>query len=634
MPSAVSKRNAILQVAIGIFAITAGCGERLGVEVVLLPPAAPDPFVDVARLRVSVDLDRGVETLAEVRWDQGPVSLPIVSNPAIRRIVVEGLTDTGRIVASGASQALDLLAEPPDAPIPVHFTKVGVISQWSNARSPRLGGRAVPVSGGRWLAVGGLDDSGCPREDTELFGPELDRVQSGPPLPGGRSGHFHALSLIGGDVLVLGGSTPVGCPSAVPQAPWRLTPTDGRSVRGEPLDWPSGAAVAVMSESLVLAAGGFGTVTAQADVFGLDPRTFQDRRVGSLSIPRARGVLVALGARRALMLGGQARTSTDSALLDASVFEPSRGATLDERIDVGSPVIDGPAIRTAAGSVIVLGTDPGSDRSEVKAVVVQPDRAVPLGDVTRVSVATSTLGNALMSLADGSLLLFRSDGLDWIQLLPRQVVDVPSETGSLFGGVLGDGLALLLAPDGRRSTFNPGPAAILGWRGPAGALQAREGPSIGVGLVPRRPGRWQLTTEGLEGTHISDGADLGEWVVAVDRTWGDFSLTLDGRATSGARLLIVWGADADQFSYLEVGTQLQVGRFGGRAPECATVTGPGRTDEGWSAGIRVRREGGRVIVEQRAGPILECTDLAREGWLGVGVAAGTATIRRVVVGLP
>lgn len=639
MPTTLSKRNGIVSILLGIMSGVGGCSERLGVEVVLRASMDPDPFTDVRRLRVSVDLDEGARTLGEFRWDQGPVRLPVIASPSVRRVVVEGISEAGRVVSFGATQSLDLLTSPPQAPIRIDFSRVGVLSTWGDgAPDRRVGGRAVQIEDGRWLAVGGQGDDGCLREDTRLFGPRRDQARVGPPLPGGRQGDFSALRLETGEVMVVGGRLSEACSPGVARLPWRLNPLDGRSVRGVAVDWPPGAAVATLSETLILAAGGQGPVAAQDEVYGLDPRTFVDQLVGRLSIPRAEATLVALDRRRALVLGG--RTQTATAVTDAAVFEPSRGATLDERILVGGPVAAG--LRTAAGSVLVLTPD-GRTRTEVKAVVVRQEGELPFGEVSFVTVATGTDTTSVVPLGDGSLLRLGRRRIDWIQLLPRQSVSVadaggprpgpfdgPLE-GPLIGGVLGDGTALIVDPTGRQYTFNPGPAAILGWRGPGSPLLATEGPTLGRGLVPRRPDRWRLTRDGLEVNQPPDGGDLGEWAVAVDRRWTDFALSVDLRAQPGARALVLWAAEPTRFSYVEVGANLRAGRFGSRSLPCSAVPGPGRPDRPWSARIQILREGRRVRVEQPAGPALECSDDGRPGWLGVGVGLGTVSVRQVQV---
>ena len=634
MPSTLSKRNAIMLLTVGIVSASVACGERLALNVVLKTPTSPDPFAGITLIRVTADLDRGAQGLGEVRWDQGPVTLPVVSNPAVQRIVVEGLDSSGRVVASGASLPLDLLRAPPDDPISIDFTRIGVLSAWDDPGTGRRGARTVQVAADRWMVVGGLDSEGCAVPGTELFGPGRADIQAGPVLPGGRGGDFSALALSGGEVLVVGGTPVDGCTPTTPVVPWRLDPRGGPVVEGPALDWPAGIAVAALSESLVLAAGGWGPVTARTEVFGLDPRTFATRLLGSLSIPRARGTLVALGSQRALMLGGQTQTSTASALLDASVFEPSRGATLDERIGLGAPTVDGAAVRTAAGSVAALFPDPVAGRSEVKSVVVKSERDIPLGDVTPITVVSATATASLLLLADGSLLHLSADAVEWIQLLPRQSVRVPVAS-PLYGGVIGDGNVLLFDTEGRMFTFNPGPASVLGWRGPAGALQAVEGRNLGLGLVPRRPAGWRLTRDGLEGEQPAEGVELGEWVVAIDREWDDFDLTVELFAEPGGRGLVLWGADRDRFTFVEVGPGVRVGRFGEtRSLPCPTPIGPGDTDQAWSTVLRVRRERQTVTIEWSDEPELVCTFDGQQGWLGLGVSQGKVTFRRVRVGLP
>ena len=632
MPSTLAKRNAILSFLLGAVSVAPGCGERLALRVELQTPVSPDPFADVAVVRVSADLDRGVQRLGEVRWDQGPVVLPQISNPAVQRIVVEGLDETGRVISSGATGPLDLLTAPPSGPLTIDFTRIGVLSSWPESVVPRQDGRSVDLGDGRWMVVGGLGDDGCAREDTQVYGPERRSGRPGPMLPGGRGGAFSPLSLGNGEVLVVGGNRYEGCATPIGSAPWRLN-ADGRAFPGDPLDWPDGAAVAVLRPDLVLAAGGRGPVTAQTDVFGLDPQSFRNEVVGSLSVPRAAGTLVALDRQRALVLGGQARTSTSSALRDAAVFEPSRGATLDERIDLGAPLVDGTAVRTAAGSIILVSPDLAGGRTDIKAIVVKRERSLPLGDVTPVTVAAGTTAGPLLALGDGSLLELATDRLEWIQLLPRQARSIPVEQGPLTGGRLADGTVLLFDAEGRRFTFNPGPAAVLGWRGPAGALVAVEGPSIGLGVVPLRPARWRLTREGLEAEQSASDVELGEWAVAVDRTWADFDLTVDLEGSPGSRALVLWGATDDQFTYLSLGATAEIGRLGARPPTCDVRPGPAN-DIAWTNQVRVRREGRRVTVQWSPGGRLVCTFSGETGWLGLGVANGTMTFRRVRVGLP
>ena len=636
MPTTLPKRNAISLIFLGIVSVMVACNERIAFEVVLRPPATPDPFVNVALLRVSADLDRGVQPLAEVRWDQGPVRLPLISNPAVQRIVVEGLNESGQIIASGISRPLDVLAAAPDEPVAIDFTQVAVLSTWPESDAPRHNGRAVSLGGGRWVALGGTDEAGCARTDVRVFGPERTDMIMGPALPAGRTGEYVALGLNADQVLVAGGHRVVDCDRLEPPLPWRIDVNDPTIAVGPPLDWPRGAAIDVLSDRLVLAAGGWGPFnTARTEVFSLDPSTFFTQVVGSLSIPRAAGTLVALGQERALMLGGQTQTATASALMDASVFEPSRGVTLDERITLGEPVVRGPAIRAAAGSVILLSPDvDGSNPSTpIKAVTVKADRSIPLGDVTAVTTLTSsTVTQPLIELADGSLLKLAPDHLEWIHLLPAQTRAIPHGFGPLYGGALRDGNVLFFDAEGRRLTFNPGPAAALGWRGPSGRLVASEGPNYGLGLVPRRPARWSLTRDGLEGTH-TEGEEEGEWLVAVDRTWTDFELTVEVRAELGGQAFVLWSADRDRFTFAEFGTTVRIDRRGGRAPNCPTVDGPATPDASWSTRVRVVRSRRRVTVEYDGGPALQCSFDDVEGWLGLGVSRGEILFRDLTVGL-
>ncbi len=654
MPSTLPKRNAILLFLLATVSTASGCGQRLAFDVVLRTPSDPDPFADVRLLRVSADLDRGVQRLGEVRWDQGPVVLPRISNPAVQRIVVEGLNEQGVVISSGASGPLDLLQSPPDGVLTIDFSRVGAVSLWPEESDPRRGGRAVPLTDGRWIAVGGSGADGCPREDTQIFGPGREEVQVGPFLPGGRAGDFLVLPLGNDELLVTGGVSFEDCDTERAPIPYLLRPSDGLAFPGAALDWAPGAAIAALREDLVLAAGGWREDLARTEVFALDPQVFKaapssgglagaNELLGTLSIPRAGGTLVALGPNRALVLGGQTRTSTDSALDDAAVFDATRGTSLDERIGLGEPLVGAPAQRTAAGSVIVLSPDLSASgfRSEVKAVTVKQARSAPLGDVTAVTVVTGTATSELMTLGDGSLLKLGPDGLDWIQLLPRQArpVENPStmdETieGPFIGGSLNDGRLMLLDPEGRHTTFNPGPAAVLGWRGPAGALVLAEGePNLGIGLVPLRPARWRLTRDGLEGQQNADDVELGEWAVAIDRTWMDFDLTVDLRAQAGSEAMVLWGAEVDRFTYLAVGAAIQIGRFGSAPPTCDEGIGPARTDFAWATEVRVQRAGQRVTVRWPQGQ-LTCTFNARSGWLGLGVRRGTVTFRSVRVGLP
>ncbi len=633
MPSTLSKRNAILAFLLWIAAAVSGCEDRLDVELFLRPPTTPDPFQGVTRLRISADLDRGVQSLGVYRWDQGPLRLPVVSNPDVRRLVVEGIDDTGRVISSGATPPLDFLGAPPDRAIPIDFTRVGVLSSWPEPGTVRVGGAAVLLGPGRWMAIGGVDGDGCPREDTEVFGPLRADVRPGPSLVGGRTGDFSALLVSDAQILVVGGTMYERCGTTAPWRPARLVLGEPTAAMGPPLEWPAGAATAALSETLILAAGGAGPVTARTEVFGLDPRTFNNRVIGSLSIPRAWATMIRLDVRRALIMGGLAQTSSASAVVDASVFEPSRGSTLDARIPLGGPLIGAPALRTAAGSVVVLTSDPGSDRTEVNAVVVKQERDIPLGDVSPVTVVTSTEAGRLVPMGDGSLLRLTERQLDWIQLLPRQVRSLEIEAGPLFGGPMTDGGVLLFDVEGRRYTFNPGPGAVLGWRGPDGALSATERPRDGLGLVPLRPGRWRLTRDGLEGEQLLDGVELGEWAIAVDRQWGDFTLQVDVRAPTGGRALVIWGATAERFTFAEVGSSIRIGRLGASAPVCPFAGGPAGGVDGWSSRLQVRREGRRVTIEAGT-ETLECVFDATTGWLGLGVGRGTITFREVRVGLP
>ncbi len=554
MPPAVRKLNAVA----GLALLLAGCTRKLDIEVNLVWSEAPDPFARIETVRMRALVGGQMVALGEDRWDQGPIALPVPLDPTVERLVVEGLTSDGEVVSSGASASLDLLHAPPEGPISIFFSQVGVLTRLSAVGPARFGGaRAVALDDGRILFLGGRDASGCMVESTEVA--SIGGIEAGPPIAGGRAGRYFAGRLTDGRVLVIGGEVAPGCSVTQVAEDVAILDVAGGAARvarvGPEVSRP-GSAVAAVSSALAIIGGGDGTPVPSAAVQRFSPTTLEFNQIGNLESPRTGASAAVISDQRVLFVGGRTNTSTASALGTATVFVPERGSPLTDQIPLRRKVIRPAVITSRSGAVIVAGgiDASGLPSDRIDAVIVRTERDFPIGDTSTVTaLAAPVAGGQLTELGDGSLLLFPEEGgpIRWIRFLPSRAVAIPpleGLTGPLAGARLPDGRALLRAEDGTYLSFNPGPGAALGLYGAQGELAA--GPQE-LGVVPLRPAAWQRTEEGLAAFRAAPpGSTLPEELaVLLERPFGDFDVTFDLELEGQAKAAIAFGLNDDRFDY-------------------------------------------------------------------------------------
>jgi hypothetical protein len=661
-------RKRSLLAALAISASLAACTRRLDVDVELAVALSPDPFEGVRTVRLLALEGGRIVVAGEGRWDQGPLALPTLVSPDVERFVVVGLDASGRVVSSGASAPLDLLHTPPSGPIRVPFTRVGVLSIVERGAAVRRGGSALSLHGDRVLFLGGVDAEGCAVESTELYAHATSPPLEGPRLTGGRSDAL-SFDLGDGGVFVAGGVEHLSCGPGVPSDRIAILDLEDGTSDVAASVFPAsrrGAAVLAVSEGLVIAAGGDDETTVSADLFRFDPRTRELSAPGKLDLPRAQSAATLVAGGRVLLAGGRSRLEDASALDDAVVFDPARGAGEALRIRLGAPVIAPAALRTIAGSVILAG---GRDRdgapvSRVSAVVAQPERAVALGDTSTITALPSpSSGGALVDLLDGSVLhVPRAAGapLARIGAFPRAAtsIDVPSGVeGRLFGGRVAEGVVLLAAEDGTRLLYNPGPRAVLGvlgvelWLARAAStdlaeLDAELGTSLGAeGIVPLRPVAWSRDGRRLEGRLLPElppgGLLPGELAVLGASKVGDFDARFELDLAPLSQAAFVFGLDDGELDVVTfLGGLTLVGRSRLRAEasplDCASAETPALAEPGVHA-LRVQRRGAevRVDVGDDGTDELVChTPDPVVGHLAFGVVTGEAGFQALDLELP
>lgn len=620
---------------------TVACSSKLALDVRLTTAVRPDPFDDVATVRLRALEGGRLVDVGEGRWDQGPLDLPTLVSPEASRFVIEGLSEDGRVVSSGASGVLDLLTAPPEDGLDIVFTRVGVLSVLDDLGTPRIGGRVVELDDGTLLVAGGVDESGCAREDTEIYSMDGARLERGPPLVGGRVGDFHLLPLDDARSVVVGGEAAPGCGEAVPAGD--VVVFDGRSARRVPAPGFNlrGASYAVSSATEIAAAGGEGDIVSRTEVLRLDLGSESVRSIGTLDAPRAwaQGVVVSSG--RIALLGGQAQRDTATALDSTSVFVPSRGAALDERIGLGRPLIAPAASRTVAGGVVYAAgrSATGEGHAEVRMLVVKTERDFPLGDSTLVTSVSSTVSDGrFVGVGDGSVLLLSNDPrrVFWVQTLPRRARALDAEGAVLLGGGrVADGRVILRAQGGRYFSFNPG-LSVLGVLARQGRLAVDEGEvldGVGIGVVPRRPDAWQLTTEGLVVTQpdaLEGEVRPNEWAVFAQDTQLDFEVAFDMRLTSNARAALLFGLEDQRFDHVVLGARISAHRQD-TILDCPTVERPELANGAFHR-VRVTRSAETITVAVDGADVFGCALRSpRAGRLALGGVSGVVAFDRVAI---
>lgn len=631
-------RRIVLMLVVALWGDLTGCGRTAELTLTLDRPRDPDPFFGVAQLQLVAIADGERVDLGRWRWDRGPIGLDQAIAPTFERLGILGLDAQGRVVASGVSAAIDVVRDPPDGPVPIYFSEVGVLSRTDVDLGPRTGGFSAALSDAVVFG-GGLDADGCARRElvelssrlVPIVRTELDLGRVDPRRSGGGVA----------PALLTEGATADGCSPPV-QA------TDVWLLGGEPLSvrsvaWPSafplGAAVtAVAGEAFVLG-GGRGLTTARTEVWLLDPGANPPRvsTIGQLDRPRDQAAAVPLTLDRVLFIGGRATTSTRTMLDDAAAFDTSSGRAVQtsKLFDQGRSGLA--AVKLASGAIVVAGGDTaGGPSSFLGAVSVEPDGSGQVSMARSWGELAQPGPGRLLDLQDGSLLFVPDDStsdLTWIGTLPRAVRVIPRphpDRGPLIGDVLHPGLAILAAEDGTVWTFNSGAGGVFTKTAP----QIAPDDAFTTGLVPSDPAA--ATFE--EGSLIVEGPgefslDVlpEELVVLSPHSVTDFELTVTYRnLTEISRPSIVYGFADGDYDHLILEASPRVVRSplrrGGGRVECEPLFRPELAAVGPHQ-IRLRRSGGgrRLALDLGADGTEELicnTPIPRSGAIALGVVSG------------
>lgn len=640
-------------VGLALVAATAGCTRTLPIRVELEDAQAPSPRSDgfrrnVRALRLKALIGGRLQTLPDSPADQGEIDFADTVDPAVERIVVEGLDQDGQVFSSGASLPLDLLKSPPaDGVIPIFFSRVAELSFTGETTEPRTERRAAALPDGRVAFLGGRGADGCTGETTLLYDPRAEgRLQAGPVLPGGRVG-FDLVPLPSGEVVVVGGQA--GCGSSTiaesPAFAWlRFDPlgADTRTPLGAPL--LNGRAAAAVSDREVVLAGGVAgnVVTANVLGFRFDELGSSLRMIGLLGQPRAYASALAIDGRRILLAGGTPNLVAGRPLAGGTVYVPQSGQTLTATVPL-LDAVDHPGLGANAGGAIWVAGGrraDGSSSTTLQSVLVRRDTDASFSDVSPIAELPRGMARpTVLHLGPaGALILPDDEGdLAFVDAAGR-VTPVPRLEGSrgrLVGAKSLDGTAVLLDEAGQVLRFNPGALATLG---PAAG---NDGLSLGgagpMGLLPLRPSRWSPTATGYVNAQPAAGGSLliQELVLAGDRPYGDFDLTFEYVPSGQARAALVFGYAPNRYAYLALAGFTSVEQFGaGVAPSCTQPSNglleprPHR--------VRLQRRGLRLNLEIDGVTLTPCdvpaaSIAAASGTVGFGVIAGQIEVRRIIL---
>jgi hypothetical protein len=606
-----------------------GCSRTGELDVVFDLPETPDPFIGVDRLQVWGISNGERIRFGAYRWDQGPLELTSNIPPDVERLVFAGVAD-GTVLASGFSGGLDLVLAPPSRPIVVPFWSVGTVSRLA-VRLDFEPAFAAALSGAVLFGGARPDDPPCAPWRTRWW--SETGLRPGPEVPAARGPSVQALAAEGRLVVVAGDSACDGPDWAVVEATGevRLPPDD--------LALAADAAYAVVTDRLVVGAGGTRDGRATADVVALDPAGVRGQFAGRLDGPRTDAAAAPVSGGRVAVVGGRSRTSTTTGLSDVSFFSVGAGSTQGVRLELAGGRRLPAMARLRSGSLIIVGGD-AARRAEL---VVFPGARPDLVGLVEpfLSLATGREGGQLVDLDDGSLLWLSEDGeqFEWIQLLPAAVRSVPRPEGLVPPWVVtsaGPGRALIADRAGRLWSFNAGPQ---GTAAEAPTL-APPGPGLPLGYVPQTPAAWDLDADGVRGrSRIDFGVALlpDETLVLTRDRLTDFEVVLRYEVQGQARASFVFGIDEGDYDHVALfGTPRVI-----RAPvrsgvpvDCTPTISPELDQENVVHTVRIRRRGATVsmdVGDDGSTDLLCNAPSPRPGRLGLGLINGTVRWRSVAV---
>lgn len=605
------------------------CSRTGELDVVFDPPDTPDPFIDVAHLQVLGISNGDVLDFGTYRWDQGPLRLRPDIPPDVERLMFVGVDGEGDIRSSGPSRSLDLILSPPDRPVTVPFWSVG---RWSALplQLDFLPSFSAPWRNGVLFGGRGADAAPCEPWRTAVW--TEDGLTAGPDIGAAQGPRVLALATDGGRVVVIGGGS--GCD--VPD--WAVVDPDGAVRPGSRAQaLAEGAAYTIVSERLVVGAGGVRDGGVTGDVVALDPTSGRAQVAGSLDGPRTGAAAARISNSRVAVIGGRSRMSTTRGLGDVSIFSINTGSTQGVRLPLAEPRRAAAAAATRSGTVVVAGGMDGERSARSIEVAVFPE---PRNDASGRTAELADLGTGgpgqLVDLDDGSLLWVPDGGTEsfrWIQTLPTavHVVPLPDEWVPLERPVVArsePGRAVVADGAGRVWGFNAGPQALMAAEAPKLGPVA---PGLPAGFVPQDPGAWSIVDGGLQGEAPADFsiALLPEELLVLTREpLRDFEVLLEYRVEGQARASLVFGLDGGDFDHLALlGTPRVI-----RAPVrtgvpvfCSPTVVPSLDDESRTHIVRIQRRGSRVAmdVDDDGSEELVCETLVpRAGVLALGVING------------
>lgn len=622
--------------------VSFGCGRTADLSIELARPLDPDPFFEVARIRLVAVADGEQIDLGAWPWDRGPIDLNRAIAPSFERLIVFGVDSDGRLVASGVSEPLDVVREPPDGPVRIYFSAVGRLSRADLDLVPRVGGFGATGADGVWIG-GGVDAGGCARMDLVEVTSRLE-VRDRSSLPSGRL-FAQSVNGVGGGALVVEGEHIEGCaPSATLANPIAISEPNPspREVSWPEGGYPAGAATVGLAEGSFVVAGGVrdGSAVARTDVSLLDVSVEPPRVsvVGQLDRPRAGASAIRLSNSRVLFVGGRASTSTRTFISEASAFDLSSGRTVasSDAFDLGAT--DLAHARVASGALVFAGgVSADGPSARVASVAVDPDASGRVERARELGELGAPGTGRLLDLEDGSVLFVPNDearDLAWIRLLPLSFETVPRPgdgAGRLVGGVLEPGLAALAGEDGSVWTFHSGPAGALGRTAP---VIERPDPDSSSGLMPSDPLAASFEGDALvvQGPEFF-GLDLlpEQLVLITPEDIDDFELTVSYRILEPqSRPSIVYGFGDGDYDHIVLQAAPQVvrspARRGSGRVACDPVTLPQLPAVGPHR-VRLRRSGGgrRLALDLGADGTeeLRCdTPIPRSGAIALGVVSG------------
>jgi hypothetical protein len=266
---------------------------------------------------------------------------------ALAVLVLLGVAACGIATKSPSNEPTKLPTSEPTSIVlqPLRVVQIGAMLEERAAHQATL----LPTD--HVLITGGCAGRGCDRylDSVELFDPDTQSFEPGPPMSTPRAGHV-ASALGDGRVLVAGGWTGQGATASGEI----YDPATGRwTVTGDMADARESLMAVTLADGRVLVTGGSGGVDdlASAEVF--DPSTSTFAAVGPMETNHYLATALADG--RVLLTGGQ--DAAGEILGSAEIFDPTTGGFLPAG-EMAVPRIKHAGALLADGRVLILG---GSD---------------------------------------------------------------------------------------------------------------------------------------------------------------------------------------------------------------------------------------------------------------------------------